>query len=88
MFWSVYAFFTFGLSWTFGVFANHSVVLAYIFSILATLQGVVMFVGFVVLDNKSRGYWEEALISARDGSVGSSDQRTHDTKLSHSKYSQ
>lgn len=48
--------FLFGLPWIFGLFA-HNIVLAYLFALTATFQGVVLFIFFVVGNKKTRDLW-------------------------------
>jgi len=50
-------FFLLGLSWVFGLVAHLSTVFAYLFCIIATLQGFVLFVFFVLGKKQSRFYW-------------------------------
>jgi hypothetical protein len=54
---SVLLFFLLGLSWVFGLLAGISTLCAYLFCITATLQGLVLFLFFVLGEKKSRDYW-------------------------------
>uniref|UniRef100_A0A1E1WIF6 G-protein coupled receptors family 2 profile 2 domain-containing protein n=1 Tax=Pectinophora gossypiella TaxID=13191 RepID=A0A1E1WIF6_PECGO len=48
--------FLFGLPWLFGLFA-YNIVAAYLFTLLATLQGFVLFLFFVLGNKKTRDLW-------------------------------
>ncbi|KAM8706070.1 hypothetical protein ACLKA7_010370 [Drosophila subpalustris] len=56
---SVLLFFLLGLSWIFGVFAfmQAGVAFSYLFCLTATMQGFVLFIYFVVLDELNRKAW-------------------------------
>ncbi|XP_030564087.1 adhesion G-protein coupled receptor G7-like [Drosophila novamexicana] len=56
---SVLLFFLLGLSWIFGIFAflQAGVAFSYLFCLTATLQGFVLFVYFVLLDEVNRRAW-------------------------------
>lgn len=49
-------FYLFGLTWVFGMLSNF-VIMAYLFCITATLQGVVLFAFFVIGNKKTRDLW-------------------------------
>ena len=55
--------FLMGFSWTFGVLAGvlNSMALSYLFCIISTLQGVVIFITFVLFNKKSRQIWQKKL---------------------------
>lgn len=56
---SVLLFFLLGLSWIFGIFAymQAGVAFSYLFCLTATLQGFVLFIYFVLLDEVNRRAW-------------------------------
>lgn len=56
---SVLLFFLLGLSWIFGIFAfmQAGVAFSYLFCLTATLQGFVLFIYFVLLDEVNRKAW-------------------------------
>ncbi|PSN53857.1 hypothetical protein C0J52_09954 [Blattella germanica] len=54
---SLLLFFLLGLTWIFGLLAGLNKVFAYLFCITATLQGVVLFLFFVLGEKKSRKHW-------------------------------
>ncbi|EDV90816.1 adhesion G-protein coupled receptor G7 [Drosophila grimshawi] len=56
---SVLLFFLLGLSWIFGIFAfmQAGIVFSYLFCLTATMQGFVLFVYFVLLDEANRNAW-------------------------------
>lgn len=56
---SVLLFFLLGLSWIFGIFAfmQAGVAFSYLFCLTATLQGFVLFIYFVLLDEPNRRAW-------------------------------
>lgn len=56
---SILLFFLLGLSWIFGIFAfmKAGIVFSYLFCLTATLQGFVLFIYFVVIDDNARRSW-------------------------------
>ncbi|XP_034487817.1 adhesion G-protein coupled receptor G7-like [Drosophila innubila] len=56
---SILLFFLLGLSWIFGIFAfmQAGVAFSYLFCLTATMQGFVLFIYFVVLDEVNRKAW-------------------------------
>ncbi|XP_061398139.1 uncharacterized protein LOC133333844 [Musca vetustissima] len=64
---SILLFFLLGLSWIFGIFAfmKMGLVFSYLFCLTATLQGFVLFVYFVILDENSRKCWQQVLCPKR-----------------------
>ncbi|XP_075148153.1 uncharacterized protein LOC142222085 [Haematobia irritans] len=64
---SVLLFFLLGLSWIFGIFSfmKMGIVFSYLFCLTATMQGFVLFVYFVILDEGSRKCWQEVLCPNR-----------------------
>ena len=55
--------FLMGFSWTFGLLAGllESIILSYLFCIISTLQGLVIFVTFILCNKKSRRVWQNKL---------------------------
>ncbi|XP_005176365.1 adhesion G-protein coupled receptor G7 [Musca domestica] len=64
---SILLFFLLGLSWIFGIFAfmKMGLVFSYLFCLTATMQGFVLFVYFVILDENSRRCWQQVLCPNR-----------------------
>ncbi|XP_073816044.1 mayo [Musca autumnalis] len=64
---SILLFFLLGLSWIFGIFAfmKMGLVFSYLFCLTATMQGFVLFVYFVILDETSRKCWQQVLCPNR-----------------------
>ncbi|XP_046806161.1 uncharacterized protein LOC111681566 [Lucilia cuprina] len=60
---SILLFFLLGLSWIFGIFAfmKAGIVFSYLFCLTATLQGFVLFIYFVIIDENSRSSWQKLL---------------------------
>lgn len=60
---SILLFFLLGLSWIFGLFAfmRAGIVFSYLFCLTATLQGFVLFIYFVILDQSTRESWLKVL---------------------------
>lgn len=56
---SILLFFLLGLTWIFGIFAfmGAGVVFSYLFCLTATLQGFVLFIYFVIIDEANRTAW-------------------------------
>ncbi|TMW48275.1 hypothetical protein DOY81_006645 [Sarcophaga bullata] len=63
---SILLFFLLGLSWIFGIFAfmKAGIVFSYLFCLTATLQGFVLFIYFVILDQNTRESWSQLLCCA------------------------
>nr|CAD7455412.1 unnamed protein product [Timema tahoe] len=59
-------FFLFGLTWLFGFFASLTVVFAYLFCATATLQGLILFLFFVVGSPASRNRWSRRVSRSLD----------------------
>nr|CAD7256758.1 unnamed protein product [Timema shepardi] len=62
----VLLFFLFGLTWLFGFFASLTVVFAYLFCATATLQGLILFLFFVVGSPASRNRWSRRVSRSLD----------------------
>lgn len=58
---SVFLFFVLGFSWIFAFLSNYSVVFSYLFCLTAALQGLVLFLYFVILDPVARNLWKRLL---------------------------
>ncbi|XP_059217502.1 uncharacterized protein LOC131994703 [Stomoxys calcitrans] len=64
---SILLFFLLGLSWIFGLFAfmKMGIAFSYLFCLTATMQGFVLFVYFVILDEGARKSWQKVLCPHR-----------------------
>lgn len=64
---SILLFFLLGISWIFGIFAfmKAGIAFSYLFCLTATLQGFVLFIYFVILDENSRLCWQKFLCANR-----------------------
>ncbi|XP_037805662.1 uncharacterized protein LOC119599827 [Lucilia sericata] len=60
---SILLFFLLGLSWIFGIFAfmKAGIVFSYLFCLTATMQGFVLFIYFVIIDENARTSWQKLL---------------------------
>ncbi|CAD6994585.1 unnamed protein product [Ceratitis capitata] len=69
---SILLFFLLGISWIFGLFAymQAGVFFSYLFCLTATLQGFVLFIYFVILDEVPRGAWLNLLHPQRKKASG------------------
>lgn len=68
---SVLLFFLLGMSWIFGFLVyteqDGNLIFSYLFCIIATLQGFVLFAYFVIMDPSTRKLWEQFFTSLRCG---------------------
>lgn len=79
---AIILFFLMGFSWIFGLFAGllQSLFLSYIFSLTATIQGLVMYLYFVICNKSTRNLWTKKINQLRSEFSSKNRLENEDTK--------